>query len=219
MTEEDFEKKVASRIENEKILEKRRSQIVQAASSLFAKKGYHKATMRELSSESGINLSQLYNYISSKDDALFFFYKFIYEELTTAFVDFGESRIESSRDKLVYLMSRQLEIIHEHQNAFRTMYTESRHLEKDSLRAVLSMESKHIARVEKIISQGIQEGVFKPCDPYFAANVINYLFLMEPLRGWSIRKQYSFPEFSEALINLVLDFLGAERKHSGPDAP
>ena len=67
------DREIISQIDNKERLENRHKQIVQGATRLFSIKGYHKSTMREIAKESQINLSQLYQYITSKDDILYLF--------------------------------------------------------------------------------------------------------------------------------------------------
>ncbi|MGH7477667.1 MAG: TetR/AcrR family transcriptional regulator [Longimicrobiales bacterium] len=45
--------------------------ILQAAASVFAEKGYHRASIRDLSRATGVSLSGLYYYVASKEDLLF----------------------------------------------------------------------------------------------------------------------------------------------------
>lgn len=49
----------------------RYSDIVQAAADVFARRGYHAATMRELAREAGLSLAGLYHYVGGKDELLF----------------------------------------------------------------------------------------------------------------------------------------------------
>ncbi len=45
--------------------------LLQSAASVFATKGYHSTTMRDLSRESGMSLSGMYYYVEGKDELLF----------------------------------------------------------------------------------------------------------------------------------------------------
>ena len=73
-------KQVVTQIKNPKLIEEKHKQIIRAASELFSKKGYHATTLREISAESGINLSYLYKYISSKDDILYLHLESAYDQ-------------------------------------------------------------------------------------------------------------------------------------------
>ncbi|MFW6333639.1 MAG: TetR/AcrR family transcriptional regulator [Desulfosalsimonas sp.] len=198
-------------IENEDILGKRRRQIVKAAAELFSQNGFHRTTMRDISKLSGINLSQLYNYITSKDEILYLFYRFIFAHLYSVFESLDENRHSDPVSKIKFLISSQLEVVGRLSNEFLTMYTESRHLNKDSLKAVLKLESTLVSKMEEIINEGIEQGFFARCDAYLAANIIQYLVMMEPMRGWNLRHRYSFSGFSDSMTALIMNLLGAEK--------
>ncbi len=54
----------------QKLVEARRSQILEAAGRVFAEKGYHRATTKEIADAAGISEGTIYNYFSSKEDLL-----------------------------------------------------------------------------------------------------------------------------------------------------
>jgi len=53
------------------MVEARRAQILQGAAQVFAQKGFHKATTREIAGAAGISEGTIYNYFDSKRDLLF----------------------------------------------------------------------------------------------------------------------------------------------------
>lgn len=95
-------KKVITQVKNTDLVEQKHHQIVQAASRLFSEKGYHKTSLRDISRESGINLSYIYKYISKKDDILYLFYQYI--ETFWFFCKIRKSRIckSSAGTKILY---------------------------------------------------------------------------------------------------------------------
>lgn len=54
----------------EQLAETRRTQIVLGAAQVFAEKGYHRATTREIAQAAGISEGTIYNYFDSKRDLL-----------------------------------------------------------------------------------------------------------------------------------------------------
>ena len=90
------------------------------------------------------------------------------------------------------------------------MYTESRHLEPDSLKSVMSAEKKMVDSLQKIIEEGIEQGYFKIRDSIIAANIIQYLLVIEPLRGWNFMNNYTFSRFEDLMINFILSGLCCE---------
>ena len=52
------------------LIEARRNQILDAATSVFAEKGYHRATTKEIASVAGVSEGTIYNYFDNKADLL-----------------------------------------------------------------------------------------------------------------------------------------------------
>ena len=208
----EVEKKVPTKIGNKEIVKKKHGQIIRAASELFAKKGYHSTSMRDISDASGINLSYLYHYVSSKDDILYLFYKNLHEDLHVFYQYLDNSTNEDPIEQIKNFINLILEHVHKKNDEMLTMYTESRHLNRDSLYAVLALESQHVKSIEKLISRGIQQGCFRTDSPLMVSNMIQYLLLIEPLRRWSFRHEYTFTRFSELVTDFILKALGVKEE-------
>ena len=52
------------------LIEARRAQILDAASAVFAEKGFHLATTKEIAKAAGVSEGTIYNYFKNKDDLL-----------------------------------------------------------------------------------------------------------------------------------------------------
>jgi len=75
---------IPTTIKSKELVEKKREQIVLAAIKLFAKKGFHKATLRELSEVAGISHCNIYDYVSTKEDIFFLLHEFMDKLATEA---------------------------------------------------------------------------------------------------------------------------------------
>ena len=54
----------------EQLIEARRNQILDAAAAVFAEKGFHRATTKEIAKTAGVSEGTIYNYFESKGDLL-----------------------------------------------------------------------------------------------------------------------------------------------------
>lgn len=54
----------------EQLIEARRNQILDAAATVFAEKGFHSATTKEIASKAGVSEGTIYNYFDTKFDLL-----------------------------------------------------------------------------------------------------------------------------------------------------
>lgn len=204
-------KKVVAQVANEAIVEKKHKQIVRAAGEIFSQKGYHAAGMRDIAAASGINLSYLYKYVSSKNDILFLFYDHLHKTWDPLFRSLDDESVDPVRQLKDFLLAL-LGVVHRLKYEIITMYTESRHLDRDSLHTVMAAESEMIRALERLIRRGIRLGRFKTEDAFLAANFVEFMLVVEAMRGWNINKKYSFNRFSRLFVHFVLAALGVEAK-------
>lgn len=61
---------VTSHVEDEALVERRRAQIVTAATELFAKKGFYRTTVKEIAKLAGVSPGLVYLYVREKEDVL-----------------------------------------------------------------------------------------------------------------------------------------------------
>ena len=70
-------KEVHANIKNARLIDQRRRQIVDGAMQVFAAKGFHGATVREIADAAGLTMGTMYNYVRSKEDILYIVYDFM----------------------------------------------------------------------------------------------------------------------------------------------
>lgn len=205
-------RKIMVQIKNSDLVEQRHQQIVEAACKLFSEKGYHKTSLRDIARESGINLSYIYKYISTKDDILYLFYMYISKKLSGFFNKSDNRNFKNPVQELKFFMRVMFEGIRNMKGEALTMYTESRHLEKDSLRAVLAEENKLVLTIEELIKKGIEQGYFKTKDSFMAANIVAYMIPFYPLRSWNFRDRFAFDRFVDLTTDFILDALNVSEE-------
>src|SRR4030066_966718 len=90
---------VKARVKDKNLIDEKRKQIIEGAMKVFKKKGYHKATVREIAKEAKIGLGSIYDYVNSKDDILSLFF----ENYVTTFFQKVRSRASLIDDPLLRL--------------------------------------------------------------------------------------------------------------------
>ncbi len=204
--------KTYSKVKNEVLVSEKRARIVDAASKLFSQKGYHRTTMRNISEESGIELSYLYKFISSKDDILFLFHEYVHSKYSPLYKMIESSEGEDPVVLMKNILVLILRILRQIPSEILTMYSESRHLEKDSLKVVLQKETQMIKIIEGLIKRGVECGKFKVNESFLAANIIQYLITIECIRGWSFKKNNTSKSIEDSVINFIMAGLGSIEK-------
>ena len=200
---------IHSSAKNRDLIEKKHQQIVDGACRLFFKKGYHGTTIREIAMASGMSMGQLYHYISSKDDLLFLIYKHMqmiwYEHLVRS----GIEQIREPLKKLTLALESTLQFMAENRKLFLFIYTETKYLNRMHLQVVLEMDDKNVVGLWRRLLMEVNQERLIDGDEDFLANLLSYLMVFLPLRGWNLKHKQT-TETIDSLVKFVLKGLGIE---------
>lgn len=203
--------KVKTQVKNPDLVEEKHHRIVQAATSLFIRKGFHPTTIREIAEAANMSMGLLYKYISSKDDVLFLVYKELNDKYITALSSDNIREAANPVAKLKASMEAILELVRRDPQKYLFLYTESKFLNRSALKSVLAMESKVIHHFQEIIENGTRNNLFHTSEPLLAASIIVFLMMLEPLRGWTYRGKYD-PSFAhDYLVDFCLQSIAGEK--------
>jgi AcrR family transcriptional regulator len=186
---------VQARVKDQSLISEKRRQILEGAIQVFKKKGYHKATVREIATEAGIGLGSIYDYVNSKDDILYLFF----ENYATTFFEKVRSRASMVADPLQRLEITYrafLEVATELEDQVMLSYTQARYVQKNYLKIILKKESEIVEHFERIIGE-LGEG---PFDPFLEANFLVYSGVFGVLRRWILKPRYTREEIVDYLV-------------------
>ena len=198
---------VPSSAKDADLIDSKHQQIVNAACRLFFKKGYHRTTIREIALASGMSMGQLYHYISSKDDVLFLTYKQMqmlwYEHLVKS----GVEEIRDPLERLTKAVRLTLGFALKNKDLFLFLYTETKYLGKRHLQVVLEMDDKNVVGFWRRLLKDATAAKRMKRDVDFLANLLSYLMLFLPLRGWNLKEKVSDPHL-DGMTAFILSGLG-----------
>ncbi len=146
--------------------------IRRVAIEVFARQGYHGASLRQIAKESGITLGTLYHYYPSKQDLLAELMSDALQplissghEVRAAFADDPRRQLLEAvrRFVLITLESPQLAIIAD---------VELRSLTGDNATRVVAMRDEYEGIIRSTVVEGMQSGAFNPGDVKMATFAI-----------------------------------------------
>jgi AcrR family transcriptional regulator len=105
------------------VIRARREQIVEAATRVFAEKGFRRATTREVAREAGVSEGTIYNYFEDKDDLLMAILHRL-NETERRVEDFEEGTATDFRGFLEEYLRRRMSLIWENREVFRVVLSE-----------------------------------------------------------------------------------------------
>lgn len=159
-----------------------RADVVATAGRMFADKGYHGTSMRDLGKELGLLGSSLYSHIDSKEDLLVE----VVDEGARLFLDSARQVLEhagTASDRLRALVSSHVDVVLGHQDVVRTYLNEARMLDEGHRSRVVESRDAYEEMFRSVIEQGVASGEFRPAtDPKISAIFI--LSILNALERW-----------------------------------
>ena len=142
----------------------RRAQILLAAETLFAAKGYHGATTREIARAADVSEGTLYNYFASKRDL---FTGLMINRANALIESIAEVRADSVEGAMVQLLAGQFTRMRTH-HQFRLFLQEAR-LDPDLNRALVEDVLPRISHeVKGLMATLVDAGIMRRVDPEIA---------------------------------------------------
>lgn len=159
-----------------------RADVVQAAGRLFAERGYHGTSMRDLGRELGLQGSSLYSHISSKEDLLV--------DVVQRAADLFEAAAESAmalegdnRDRLRALIAGHVDVLLDHVDEARTFLNEARSLDEPHRSRILGARDGYERSFRQVLEGGVANGTFrKDLDPTIAGILL--LSILNSVDRW-----------------------------------
>ncbi len=174
-------------VEKNSVFQKRQLQIVKKAAKLFTKKGYAQTSMREISKATGIDLSNLYYFIESKEEILFRVFEMIHRPESSVFEKREIMGIADPAEQLRAVIREMMRFSFIYKDEVLLLYRESKLLPKKMLKEILARESHFIRYIEAILKKGLEKKVFAIEDAAFSASMIAYELSLYPLRSWNLK--------------------------------
>jgi TetR/AcrR family transcriptional regulator, cholesterol catabolism regulator len=159
-----------------------RADVVAAAGRLFAERGYHGTSMRDLGQELGLLGSSLYAHVESKQDLLVE----VVEEGARLFQDSADRALAAGGtafERLRGLVAGHIDVVLDNEDVVRTFLNEARVLDEEHRARVIAARDAYEADFRAVIAEGAADGTFRPgTDPKMASILI--LSILNAVERW-----------------------------------
>lgn len=203
-------REVLASVKDERLVKKRRDQMIKGAVTLFIQKGFHRTTTREIAKASGFSIGTLYEYIRTKEDVLYLVCDSIYDQVSERLqkdLDPNEGTLESLRLGI----ADYFRVVDEMQDEVLVMYQEVKSLSKDALPYVLKKEIEMVGMFEHCIRRCVETGELALPDEKI--NIIAHNIFVQgqmwAFRRWTLKKMYSIEDYIKLQTDLL--FQGLEQ--------
>jgi AcrR family transcriptional regulator len=149
-----------------------RKQAIRSAAAVFAEKGFHGSSTRDIAERLGIKQGSLYYYFKSKEEALGEVCLFGIEEYVSRMQDIAGSD-QPFEAKLMATVTSHLSSYRERNEALKVYNDERLYLPEARRKKLKQMGSQYRQQLEGIFEDGKKEGVLRPTmDCHFAAQAV-----------------------------------------------
>jgi len=186
----------------------RKAAILDVATDLFGRNGYHETTIKDIAAAAGISSGLVYTYVENKDDLL---YQIIARSLEGYCTEMTRAiagvRDPVNRFKIAYrtYCTGVLKNAHQTLLAFRHVVSLPK-LVRDRIKA---LDAKSILVLEVEIRACVEAGHFRKVEPFTAAAMAAHMAQAWPLKKWLLSARTSETEFVELALDMVLGSLCA----------
>jgi AcrR family transcriptional regulator len=204
---------ILSQIKNPELVQRRREQLVKAATRSFIKKGYHSTSMRDIARVSELSMGNLYDYISKKEDILYLVHQDAIHSIYRKLFDLKEDDFEIKFKEIDDLIKNALERTFEFQDEIILLYRESGSLSRKLLLSMLGLEKEYINMIRRLLDKANKEGLYEIENTHFVANLIVYLMAFFSLRRWNFR-EYDKSKLIDSLMYYIKRILESPKTES-----
>lgn len=149
-----------------------RRQAIRSAAAVFAEKGFHGSSTRDIAERLGIKQGSLYYYFKSKEEALGEVCLFGIEDYVNRMQSIAASD-QPFEAKLVATLSSHLSSYRERNEALKVYNDERLYLPAERRKKLKQLGSRYRQQLEGIFEQGKRDGVLRPTtDCHFAAQAV-----------------------------------------------
>lgn len=203
----------------EQLTAARRAQILEAATKVFALKGFHRATIKEIAREAGLADGTIYLYFENKN-ALMLALLHQLNETEVRDLHFAQAEeMDMAEFMRMYLRHRAQELVTEPPDLFRVVLSEL--LINEELRELYFEQVTHptMKLGVQYFEQWMAQGLLQTRDPYLTASTIAAtflgMFMLQELGDSELaRRAHEIPDF---LTDLLMNGLRKEPPHDDPN--
>jgi AcrR family transcriptional regulator len=194
-----------SRVGDAELVERRRAQIVEAATRLVARQGFAKTVVRDIAEEANISVGLVYEYVRSKEHILFLIYEY-WARVWGEGLEKALARGKEPLDQLMAGVSFLVTVADKHTDVTHLFYRETGHLSDYGTEQAKQTEREMVDRLTAVLEAGVQADLLRPetdC-PALATQLI-LLCHGWVLKGYLLRKGRTPTGYATSLVETAVN--------------
>lgn len=183
-----------------------RKRIIDAASILYAQKGFTATSIEEIAERAGVSLPVTYHYVKKKSEIM----RMIMEDLLNKFQESFSKEIQGIDDpeeKLCIATILYFRTVDRQREKALLIYQKSSSLDKPSKSKIMQLEVALSEIFGGIIREGIEKGIFRAVDTDLEAYNILMMAHMWVLKRWHFKKGFTLDRYIDLQLENILSAL------------
>lgn len=148
-----------------------RDDIVQAATRIFSRRGYHGTSMQHIAEELGMRKASLYHHVSAKEDLLFAIHQRLIDKLVNGTLEVVSSSL-GPEEKLRRIILVNTQMVTGDVDAVSVFLKERDAIAGERWAGVVAQRDVYEQMVAGVIRDGVNSGVFAQADPVLLTKAV-----------------------------------------------
>ncbi len=205
---------MAGKSKKEELVQKRSVQILEAAARVFAQKGYHAATTKEIAAQAGVSEGTIYNYFQSKEDLLLSLPRLISDTtLLPALSQILATPITSGEEEeklLTDVLDNALQTLQSNVDFVKVLFSALPTMDEEALEEYLRRTPLYFAQaLEEFLQTRIAQGVYRPMNTTVVARafmgmILIFVLTQEVLPGKRVFAPLDYDVIGREIVQLFL---------------
>lgn len=194
---------VSSVVEDPALVEKRRKQIVEAATELFAKRGFYKTTIKDIAKKAGFSYGVVYLYVKEKEDVLLL----VLEQVINAYaaeIPRAMTGVADPLQRLLRAIDAYCRVVDRYRAATVLAYRSTKSLAPERRQVIQKLETDTNEFIATAIRDCIAAGLVRDIN----VDVLTYQIVLIAhgwaLKSWFFKSRLSLDDYIAANVDIVL---------------
>jgi AcrR family transcriptional regulator len=194
---------VTSTVEDPALVEKRRNQIVVAATKLFSDQGFYKTTIKDIAKEAGVSSGLVYLYVREKEDVLLL----VLLEVVNSYAQEIPKALEGLTDPLERLLravAAYCKVVDRHRAATVLAYRSTKSLSPDRRLLIQQRETETNDIIAAAIVACMKIGLIRKIN----VDVLTYQIVLVAhgwaLKSWYFKSRLTLEEYIRDSLDILL---------------
>ncbi|HEY2933903.1 MAG TPA: TetR/AcrR family transcriptional regulator [Acidobacteriota bacterium] len=199
----------ASRLPSQRY-DSRLGEILRTAAHIFADKGFHNASMRDIAAATRTSLSGLYYYFQTKDELLYLISRYAFDQVTEM-LEQHLSEYSNPRDKLRFFVFNHLHYFIRHWNETKVLAHEENSLRGKYFAEIMEKKRRYVLLIQQILDE-LQQSIPAAERKDSRLSALCLLGMMNWIYTWyNPQKDTNIHRLAEAMATLFLDGFESEK--------